>query len=288
MIFLAVFLFLSDYLFCQNLFLFYANASVKKNYSISDVINDKNLDINFYVDNERKFNFEDLLIDNVTEKDVKEVEEDDEGFIEIPYSIEEPEPVNYGGDGKITIKRKDTGEKQTFYYRNKDGSYNENELLKIQYIMRCSLGNEEIKIPKKLIEILDAIEDKFSKNKGITLLSGYRTKELNDITPGAAKNSYHLIGWAADIKIEGVSTRKIRDFARKLKAGGVGYYPKLGFVHIDIGKVRYWEKYQYSRKKNIYARKKKKINSVNSVKNLNNRSHNKKISTPLLGKSSKS
>ncbi|MCX7647569.1 MAG: DUF882 domain-containing protein, partial [Elusimicrobiales bacterium] len=164
----------------------------------------------------------------------------------------------------------------TAFYRNKDGSYNEEELNKINHIMRCSLDDLEVKIPKKLIELLDAVEDKYSRKNGLVLLSGYRTKPLNDITPGAAKNSLHMLGWAADIKIEGVSSRKIRDFARRLKVGGVGYYPRYGFVHLDIGKVRYWEKYQYSKKKRNYAQKK----SVN--KTSSSLSKNSKISKPSV------
>ncbi|MCM8789831.1 MAG: DUF882 domain-containing protein [Candidatus Omnitrophica bacterium] len=68
--------------------------------------------------------------------------------------------------------------------------------------------------------------------------------------------------------------KKIRDFARRLKVGGVGYYPRYGFVHLDIGKVRYWEKYQYSKKKRNYAKKK------NIHKTSTSYSKNIKISIP--------
>ncbi|HOJ85397.1 MAG TPA: DUF882 domain-containing protein [Elusimicrobiales bacterium] len=275
MVFLAVFIF-NSFLFSQNLFFVSVSSSSRYNL-LRDTVSDKNLNFIDNYENEKKFCFENLLIkESVNEQEIKDVEESDEEFVDIPYSIEEPEPVNLGGDGKITLKRKDTGEKVTAFYRNKDGSYNEEELNKINHIMRCSLDDLEVKIPKKLIELLDAVEDKYSRKNGLVLLSGYRTKPLNDITPGAAKNSLHMLGWAADIKIEGVSSRKIRDFARRLKVGGVGYYPRYGFVHLDIGKVRYWEKYQYSKKKRNYAQKK----SVN--KTSSSLSKNSKISKPSV------
>jgi uncharacterized protein YcbK (DUF882 family) len=47
-------------------------------------------------------------------------------------------------------------------------------------------------------------------------------------------------GKAIDIRIPGFRTRQLRNVARKMKIGGVGYYPKSDFVHVDIGRVRYW------------------------------------------------
>ncbi|PIS46998.1 MAG: hypothetical protein COT17_05705 [Elusimicrobia bacterium CG08_land_8_20_14_0_20_51_18] len=171
--------------------------------------------------------------------------------------IKEPEPVNLGGNGRLTIIRKDTGEKATVEYRDKDGAYLEGAGDKIKKLLRCSLDDEEIKIPLKLAELLDAIEDRFGK-MGIVLLSGYRSRELNKKTPGAATESLHMLGWAADIRIYGYSSRKLRDFARKLKVGGVGYYPSMGFIHVDIGKVRYWEKLKPKIKKRKKTPKKTK------------------------------
>jgi uncharacterized protein YcbK (DUF882 family) len=49
-----------------------------------------------------------------------------------------------------------------------------------------------------------------------------------------------MYGKAIDIRIPGYSTRQLRNVARKMKTGGVGYYPKSNFIHIDTGRVRYW------------------------------------------------
>jgi uncharacterized protein YcbK (DUF882 family) len=49
-----------------------------------------------------------------------------------------------------------------------------------------------------------------------------------------------MAGKAIDIRIPGVPTRTLRDAAIKIEGGGVGYYPRSDFVHVDVGRVRYW------------------------------------------------
>ena len=55
-----------------------------------------------------------------------------------------------------------------------------------------------------------------------------------------ARNSHHTLGEAVDFRLPGISTRKVRDWARSIGLGGVGYYPSSGFIHVDVGKVRTW------------------------------------------------
>ncbi len=57
---------------------------------------------------------------------------------------------------------------------------------------------------------------------------------------GAAKNSFHMLAKAADVRLSGCRLAMLRRAAVNLKAGGVGYYPRSRFVHIDVGPVRYW------------------------------------------------
>ncbi len=178
----------------------------------------------------------------VTEEDVRDLEEgeDSETYIFISSSMAQaPAPVNLGGNGSLTLTRNDTREKLTARYRRADGTYDEAALEKINHLMRCSLTGRETRMSVKLIELLDAVEDKLGK-KGLTLLSGYRTPKLNGKTPGAAKRSLHMLGWAADIKIPGYSSTKVKKTGQKLGVGGVGYYPYKGFTHMDVGKCRYW------------------------------------------------
>ena len=64
--------------------------------------------------------------------------------------------------------------------------------------------------------------------------------ELRERGSGVAKHSYHTLGQAMDFHIEGVQLANIRKAALKMRAGGVGYYPRSNFVHIDTGPVRNW------------------------------------------------
>ena len=76
------------------------------------------------------------------------------------------------------------------------------------------------------------------------MLSAYRSPQTNAVlarmSRGVARNSLHTVGQAIDIKVPGASPYQVRQVARDLGLGGVGYYPRTGFVHVDTGPVRYW------------------------------------------------
>ena len=191
-------------------------------------------------------NFSSLLdsaaaVPEVTEIEVIELEDGDpQTYVFIRGAqAHPPAPANLGGDGRLTLTRRDTGDRVSAAYRGRDGAYDQAELAKLNRLMRCSLTGRETAVSIKLIEILDAIDDKFGKN-GLTLLSGYRTPRLNGRVPGAARRSLHMLGWAADIMVPGRTPAETAAYARKLKKGGVGYYPDAAFTHLDAGRARYW------------------------------------------------
>jgi len=78
----------------------------------------------------------------------------------------------------------------------------------------------------------------------IEIICGYRTPWSNEFlrskSAGVAKNSLHMQAHAIDIRIPGVETLALRNAALALGRGGVGYYPRSGFVHVDTGRVRTW------------------------------------------------
>ncbi len=57
---------------------------------------------------------------------------------------------------------------------------------------------------------------------------------------GVAAHSLHMEGKAIDIRIPGVDLKHLQTVAKSLEAGGVGYYAQSNFVHMDVGRVRYW------------------------------------------------
>ncbi len=77
------------------------------------------------------------------------------------------------------------------------------------------------------------------------VISGYRCPATNSHLKqtrggGVAQRSLHMDGRAIDVRLPGVPLAELRDAARSLQAGGVGYYPSDGFVHLDTGRTRHW------------------------------------------------
>ena len=76
------------------------------------------------------------------------------------------------------------------------------------------------------------------------IISGYRSPKTNAMlrgnSNGVAKKSFHMQGKAIDVRLPGHDLAKLRKVALSLKAGGVGYYPKSNFLHLDTGRVRHW------------------------------------------------
>ena len=99
-------------------------------------------------------------------------------------------------------------------------------------------------IDPELLDILFAIRNKTGSRGVIEIISGYRSPKTNKLlrsaSSGVAKKSLHMKGQALDIRLTDLDTAKLRDTAISLRRGGVGYYAKSDFVHIDTGRFRTW------------------------------------------------
>lgn len=103
--------------------------------------------------------------------------------------------------------------------------------------LRCRDGSDTVMVDEALTVVLQCIREHFGKP--VTITSGYRTAAHN-ATVGGAKSSQHLLGRAADIRVEGVSVEDVAAYAESLMPdwGGVGRYPvkagrATGWVHVD-------------------------------------------------------
>ena len=96
-----------------------------------------------------------------------------------------------------------------------------------------------------LIDLVYALSVSLGSNSPVQVISGYRSPATNAMLragdPGhVAQRSLHITGEAVDLCFEDRSLSQVRDTALALRGGGVGYYPKSGFVHVDVGRFRSW------------------------------------------------
>ena len=115
---------------------------------------------------------------------------------------------------------------------------------KIKRFLRDFRTGDTHPIDLALLDVLCRIQSVTGSRGTIEIISGYRSPQTNRVlsktTHGVAKKSLHMKGRAVDIRITDVSTAKVRNVATALKTGGVGYYAKSDFVHLDTGQFRTW------------------------------------------------
>jgi len=108
--------------------------------------------------------------------------------------------------------------------------------------LRDHHSGEKIAIDVGVVDFLASVMDAVGATRA-TVLSAYRTRETNAMlartTFGVADNSQHIYGRALDIRLRS-RTEDAMQAARAMRRGGVGWYPRSGFVHIDTGPVREW------------------------------------------------
>lgn len=125
-----------------------------------------------------------------------------------------------------------------------DGKYIKDSIKEINYFMR-DWRNDLIKeIDPRTIDIMAASHNLLDVNEPYMMLSGYRSPQTNAMlrrrSRGVAKNSLHMRGQAADLRLASRSVNQMAQAALACQAGGVGKYRGSNFVHMDCGQVRSW------------------------------------------------
>lgn len=145
---------------------------------------------------------------------------------------------------RISFRHSHTGESFSGVYRIGD-RYLPEAFERMNYILRDFRTGESFPMDPHVIDIASIIQAKTGHYQPLEVLSGYRSPKTNNMlrhaSAGVASNSLHMYGQAMDIRMRGYRTGKLQVVAKNLKAGGVGYYPRSDFVHVDTGKVRFWQ-----------------------------------------------
>ena len=125
-----------------------------------------------------------------------------------------------------------------------EGDYINSELEAINRLLRDHRTDEIYTMDRDLLDQLFLLQHSMASKKPFHVISGYRSpatnQKLHSKSSGVAKRSLHMQGKAIDIRLPGTQLSDLRNAAKKLKLGGVGYYQKSDFIHVDTGRVRYW------------------------------------------------
>lgn len=137
-----------------------------------------------------------------------------------------------------------TGEnlKNAVYWAN--GGYVEETLEDINFLLRDFRQNETAPIDPVLLDQIFTLRKTLGVRNPVHIISGYRSPLTNQMLReqgrGVARRSLHMDGRAVDLRIPGCDLRTVQRAAIRMQRGGVGYYPRSNFVHLDTGAVRSW------------------------------------------------
>ncbi len=147
------------------------------------------------------------------------------------------------GVRRLTFENLHTGERLAADYWT-DGAYQTEALGAIAKVLRDHRTNDTHLINTDLLDTLNRLHTRLEITKPFHVISGYRSPVTNAklaaASNGVARKSLHMQGMAIDIRVPGLDLKRVHAAAKSLSAGGVGYYGASNFVHVDVGRVRYW------------------------------------------------
>ncbi len=128
------------------------------------------------------------------------------------------------------------------YFEN--GEYVDSALEEINRFLRDFRTGDATVMDPGLLDLIYDIRENLGSDGTYEVISAYRSPKTNEMLRtrggGVARNSQHLLGTAIDVRLEDIPIEVLRDAALAMRRGGVGFYRKADFVHIDTGRVRRW------------------------------------------------
>lgn len=147
------------------------------------------------------------------------------------------------GERTLALYNTHTGERVKATYWA-DGGYLDDGLQDLAHLLRDHRTGEVHAMDPQLLELLHRLHGQFTTRQSFHVISGYRSPKTNEMlrgkSGGVAKRSMHMQGKAIDIRLPKVELKQLRAAALSLKSGGVGYYARSNFIHLDTGRVRFW------------------------------------------------
>jgi uncharacterized protein YcbK (DUF882 family) len=148
------------------------------------------------------------------------------------------------GERVLALAHTHTGERLQLVYARADG-YQPDALGALNHFLRDHYTGRVGRIDPALFDLLHRVRGLLGSTDAFEVISGYRCPETNQRLRqgrggGVARHSLHMDGQAIDVRLRGVPLAELRDAALSLRAGGVGFYPRDQFVHIDTGRPRSW------------------------------------------------
>ena len=148
-----------------------------------------------------------------------------------------------GGEKRIEFHNLHTNEREKILYWS-SGEFQQGGLSDLNNILRDHRTGDVYDMDAGLIDFLYDLDLQLGGKKRFEVISGYRSPKTNSAlrnnSSGVAKRSLHMQGKAIDIRVPGVALKDLRHTALTMKRGGVGFYPKSNFIHVDTGRVRSW------------------------------------------------
>ena len=163
-----------------------------------------------------------------------------------PGRVAEAAASAAGRERAISLRHLSTGEAVRVVY-HADGRYLGESLRAVDRLLRDWRADRVRPTDPALLDLLWALLRRLeAEDRPLEVVCGYRAPETNAMLrrrnggDGVARDSLRLRGMAVDISVPGRALREVRAAAVGLRRGGVGHYPRSGFVHVDTGPVRYW------------------------------------------------
>lgn len=136
-----------------------------------------------------------------------------------------------------------TGNRLDVAYK-RNGEYVPDALSNINAFLSDFRTGESIEMDPQLLDLIFDLREELGGAGTYEVISAFRSPKTNEMlrgrSSGVAKNSQHLLGKAIDVRLNGVKLTELRDTAIAMERGGVGYYARPDFVHLDTGRVRRW------------------------------------------------